>query len=236
MHNISHYHLRDSYTKSIYGNIPFRHKPVMEQSNQCFSFLSIRASGQVMNFISYPVTFLLMVVGFEFSNSSKGGNELPFKLPPTERASKKYQDDASRTTAATLPSSNTGHELGAYTTESDYYEQTSNADIDTTSQRTSGAGYYEEETCEENGWPEILGNQRDGMLFGILNDPPRTINNITLTQSNCGCRLFVPQISEECKYYGDCCADPMRVRERLEPGTFSCIPSPILDGKFIFIF
>ena len=31
-------------------------------------------------------------------------------------------------------------------------------------------------------------------------------------------------LSEECKYYGDCCKDPMRIREKLEPGTFACEP------------
>ena len=33
-------------------------------------------------------------------------------------------------------------------------------------------------------------------------------------------------LSEECKYYGDCCKDPMRIREKLEPGTFSCEQLP----------
>ena len=35
-------------------------------------------------------------------------------------------------------------------------------------------------------------------------------------------------LSEECKYYGDCCTDPMRIREKLEPGTFSCQTLPSL--------
>ena len=38
-------------------------------------------------------------------------------------------------------------------------------------------------------------------------------------------------LSEECKYYGDCCRDPMRIREKLEPGTFSCQHLPSL-GSF----
>ena len=40
-------------------------------------------------------------------------------------------------------------------------------------------------------------------------------------------------LPEECKYYGDCCRDPMRIREKLEPGTFSCQQLPSL-GLFIF--
>ena len=35
-------------------------------------------------------------------------------------------------------------------------------------------------------------------------------------------------LSEECKYYGDCCKDPMRIREKLESGTFSCQSLPSL--------
>ena len=27
----------------------------------------------------------------------------------------------------------------------------------------------------------------------------------------------------ECRFYGECCGDPVRIRERLEPGTFSCL-------------
>ena len=38
-------------------------------------------------------------------------------------------------------------------------------------------------------------------------------------------------LPEECKYYGDCCRDPMRIREKLEPGTFSCQHLPSL-GSF----
>ena len=36
-----------------------------------------------------------------------------------------------------------------------------------------------------------------------------------------------------CRFYGDCCVDPMRVRERLEPGSFSCQRAPgSKSGKF----
>ena len=36
--------------------------------------------------------------------------------------------------------------------------------------------------------------------------------------------------TQHCRFYGDCCVDPMRVRERLEPGTFSCQRSPAPTG------
>lgn len=39
-----------------------------------------------------------------------------------------------------------------------------------------------------------------------------------------GCTPFNRSTEESCKFYGDCCVDPMRLRERLEPGTFSCEP------------
>ena len=38
--------------------------------------------------------------------------------------------------------------------------------------------------------------------------------------------------TEHCRFYGDCCVDPMRVRERLEPGTFSCLKNPASSGNF----
>ena len=39
--------------------------------------------------------------------------------------------------------------------------------------------------------------------------------------------------TEHCRFYGDCCVDPMRVRERLEPGTFSCLKNPAPSGNFL---
>lgn len=37
-----------------------------------------------------------------------------------------------------------------------------------------------------------------------------------------GCKRFERGVTEECKYYGDCCQDPMRVWEQLDRDTFSC--------------
>lgn len=44
-----------------------------------------------------------------------------------------------------------------------------------------------------------------------------------------GCKEFIPKISEECKYYDDCCSDIIRIKEKLAPGTYSC-KSTILQG------
>lgn len=39
---------------------------------------------------------------------------------------------------------------------------------------------------------------------------------------NVTCQPFIPTVNETCKYYGDCCNDPMRIHERLVTGTFTC--------------
>jgi len=36
------------------------------------------------------------------------------------------------------------------------------------------------------------------------------------------CEHFLQEWTEECKYYGSCCNDPMRLREKLKSGTFRC--------------
>ena len=41
--------------------------------------------------------------------------------------------------------------------------------------------------------------------------------------------------TEHCRFYGDCCVDPMRVRERLEPGTFSCLKNPAPSGMLQYL-
>ena len=38
-----------------------------------------------------------------------------------------------------------------------------------------------------------------------------------------------------CRLYGDCCEDTMRVRERLEPGTFSCLKNPAPSGMLQYL-
>ena len=68
----------------------------------------------------------------------------------------------------------------------------------------------------------------------------KDINNKTFTvfkrdNFQYGCTKFptapnTEGLPENCKYYGDCCTDPMRIREKLEPGTFSCQTLPSL-GK-----
>jgi len=37
------------------------------------------------------------------------------------------------------------------------------------------------------------------------------------------CESFRYQHDEKCKYYGSCCEDPMRLREKLARGTFRCV-------------
>ena len=37
------------------------------------------------------------------------------------------------------------------------------------------------------------------------------------------CAVFTEQDDEKCKFYGSCCVDPMRLREKLARGTFSCV-------------
>ena len=40
---------------------------------------------------------------------------------------------------------------------------------------------------------------------------------------NGDCEWFRDQHDEKCKYYGSCCEDPMRLREKLARGTFRCM-------------
>jgi len=51
------------------------------------------------------------------------------------------------------------------------------------------------------------------------------------------CTEFKALRYEECKYYGSCCSDPIRLREKLKPGTFTCTPINIKSArkcKFIY--
>jgi len=47
------------------------------------------------------------------------------------------------------------------------------------------------------------------------------------------CQEFIPGVEESCKYYGDCCKDPMRIRERLLSGTFTCSDEAIIHSVTI---
>jgi len=58
---------------------------------------------------------------------------------------------------------------------------------------------------------------------GILTGQPITTVQGSLYTSGGNCTQFSEGTEEDCKYYGDCCNDPMRLRERLEKGTFSCV-------------
>ncbi|XP_067947983.1 uncharacterized protein [Watersipora subatra] len=37
-----------------------------------------------------------------------------------------------------------------------------------------------------------------------------------------GCEELSDSVGEQCKFYGECCGDPVRIRERLEPSVFRC--------------
>ena len=56
---------------------------------------------------------------------------------------------------------------------------------------------------------------------------------LTIPQDYWGCQPFIKGVKEECKYYGDCCQDPMRVWEQLHPQTFTCthIPNQLKKGE-----
>lgn len=47
------------------------------------------------------------------------------------------------------------------------------------------------------------------------------------------CDTITDSTDDECKYYGECCGDPVRIRERLEPGTFECMNIGNVQGGFI---
>ena len=65
---------------------------------------------------------------------------------------------------------------------------------------------------------------------GLLTDKeqkPGTVYDVLyVPQEYWGCKPFIRGVREECKYYGDCCQDPMRVWEQLHPQTFTCIHIP----------
>ena len=70
-----------------------------------------------------------------------------------------------------------------------------------------------------------------GLFSGLHLNQTLTIFERDSYQDNC--TIPFEDVQEECKYYGDCCTDPMRIREKLEPGTFSCRHLPSL-GLFTF--
>ena len=46
-----------------------------------------------------------------------------------------------------------------------------------------------------------------------------------------GCESISSSEMEACKYYGHCCFDVVRMRERLEPGTYNCINIGNVQGN-----
>lgn len=69
------------------------------------------------------------------------------------------------------------------------------------------------------------------LAIGIV-DGGLVVDNITYTVSGANCdSLHITSQTEECKYYGECCGDVVRVRERLEPGTFQCMDVGLTTGK-----
>ena len=46
-----------------------------------------------------------------------------------------------------------------------------------------------------------------------------------------GCESILASEMEACKYYGHCCFDVVRMRERLEPGTYNCINIGNVQGN-----
>ena len=45
-----------------------------------------------------------------------------------------------------------------------------------------------------------------------------------------GCQQ-IDSNGEECKFYGECCGDPVRIRERLEPESYQCMNIGNTQGK-----
>jgi len=50
-----------------------------------------------------------------------------------------------------------------------------------------------------------------------------SLTTITYNETGGFCILFGSYRVEECKYYGECCGDVVRIRERLEHGTYQCM-------------
>ena len=67
---------------------------------------------------------------------------------------------------------------------------------------------------------------RVGVLSDNKQQPNASYDLLYIPQDYWGCQPFVRGVREECKYYGDCCQDPMRVWEQLHPQTFTCIHIP----------
>ena len=65
--------------------------------------------------------------------------------------------------------------------------------------------------------------------LGLFSSEIRDSWSYTLIQ-NLTCQEFIPGVEESCKYYGDCCKDPMRIRERLLSGTFTCSDEGIIHS------
>ena len=53
---------------------------------------------------------------------------------------------------------------------------------------------------------------------------------IEYQRTNLGCERLRSN-REECKFYGECCGDPVRIRERLEPDTYHCMNIGNTQGK-----
>ncbi|KAF6039654.1 hypothetical protein EB796_002034 [Bugula neritina] len=71
------------------------------------------------------------------------------------------------------------------------------------------------------------------LAIGIV-DGGLVVDNITYTVSGANCdSLHITSQTEECKYYGECCGDVVRVRERLEPGTFQCMDVGLTTGYVV---
>ena len=54
-------------------------------------------------------------------------------------------------------------------------------------------------------------------------------------RNNSNCNTLRSQ-REECKFYGECCGDPIRIRERLEPETFQCMNIGNTQGNDIYTY
>lgn len=73
--------------------------------------------------------------------------------------------------------------------------------------------------------------------LGLLTDADWQADSSTLLSIPSllwGCKRFERGVAEECKYYGDCCQDPMRVWEQLERDTFSCQKLPSSEFNHLY--
>ena len=59
-------------------------------------------------------------------------------------------------------------------------------------------------------------------LVGQFKRPQQEVELVKERTTSPYCSHFSTGKSEECKYYGSCCNDPMRLREMLQKGTFHC--------------